>query len=84
MYVCMYTLSLCVCMTMFLYIHTYCMIHFNLHMTFWAAMRVCAFLPLTLIGTINNEASFPSLLPSNWNFLMCTTRFPAVKIIYMP
>jgi len=45
-------------------------------------MRVCAFLPLTLIGTINNEASFPSQLPSNWNFLMCTTRFPEAQIVY--
>lgn len=63
------------------YIGTH-MTRFNLHMTFWAPMRACAILPLTLIGTINNEASFPSRSPSNWNFLMCTTRFPAAKIVY--
>lgn len=56
------------------------MTHFNLHFKFWAPMRACAILPLTLIGTINNEASFPS--PSNWNFLMCTTRFPAAEIVH--
>ncbi len=61
------------------YTHT---THFNLYMNIWAPVRVFPVLPLTLIGTINKEDSFPSLSPSKWNFLMCTTRFPVAEIIY--